>query len=164
MWALFFNCPLKNMFHGVHIFQQSIKKYVPMGSNLFTEGPYISTLCLKNQFRGSKFFSKISSRGSIFGGSIFYVTGPSISPLSTALLDTGIQPPAGSCWTQTHTIQVYFIRQEVENLGHILTPNGLKPNPECMTAVTNFPIRWLIWAWCDSLHRPHVSEGSAWDT
>ena len=108
MWALFFNCSLKNMFHGVHIFQQSIKKYVPMGSNLFTEGPYISTLCLKNQFRGSIFFSKISSRGFIFGGSIFYVTGPSISPPSTALLDTGIQPPTGSCWTQTQTIQVSF--------------------------------------------------------
>ena len=37
--------------------------------------------------------------------------------------------------------QGHFIRQEVENLGHILTPNGLKPNPECVTAVTNFPIR-----------------------
>ena len=33
-----------------------------------------------------------------------------------------------------------FIRQEVEYLGHVLTPNGLKPNPERVTAVTNFPI------------------------
>ena len=33
-----------------------------------------------------------------------------------------------------------FIREEVEYLGHVLTPNGLKPNPERVTAVTNFPI------------------------
>ena len=33
-----------------------------------------------------------------------------------------------------------FIRQEVEYLGHVLTPNGLKPNPKRVTAVTNFPI------------------------
>ena len=33
-----------------------------------------------------------------------------------------------------------FIRQEVQYFGHVLTPNGLKPNPECVTAVTNFSI------------------------
>ena len=61
---------------GSNYFQLFVEKYVPMGSNLLTEKPYISTLCLKNQFQGSTFFSKINSRGSIFGGSIFYVTVP----------------------------------------------------------------------------------------
>ena len=37
-----------------------------MGSNLFTGGPYFSTVCLKNQFQGSKFFSRISSGGPNF--------------------------------------------------------------------------------------------------
>ena len=74
MWALFFNWPLQNKFHGVHIFSTVLWKTCSTWSNLFTGGPYASTLCLKNQFRGSKFFSKISSGGSIFGGSTFYVT------------------------------------------------------------------------------------------
>jgi len=30
----------------------------------------------------------------------------------------------------------HFIRQEVEYLGHIITPNGLKPNPQRVAAVT----------------------------
>jgi len=30
----------------------------------------------------------------------------------------------------------HFIRQEVEYLGHIITPNGLKPSPQRVAAVT----------------------------
>ena len=33
-----------------------------------------------------------------------------------------------------------FVRKEVEYLGHILTPNGLKPNPTLVRAVREFPI------------------------
>ena len=33
----------------------------------------------------------------------------------------------------------HFIRKEVEYLGHILTPNGLKTNPRLVEAVLNFP-------------------------
>ena len=33
-----------------------------------------------------------------------------------------------------------FIRQELKYLGHVLTPNGPKPNPEHVTAINNFPI------------------------
>ena len=57
MWALFFNCPF---------FQQSVEKCVPMGSNLFTGEPYISTLCLKSQFQGSKFSVKLVPGGPFF--------------------------------------------------------------------------------------------------
>ena len=32
-----------------------------------------------------------------------------------------------------------FIRQEVEYLGHIITPSGLKTNPRLIAAVQNFP-------------------------
>ena len=32
-----------------------------------------------------------------------------------------------------------FIAKEVEYLGHILTPEGLKPNPATVSAVTKFP-------------------------
>lgn len=33
-----------------------------------------------------------------------------------------------------------FVRKEVEYLGHILTPDGLKPNPSLVEAVRNFPV------------------------
>ena len=32
-----------------------------------------------------------------------------------------------------------FIRQEVEYLGHVVTPQGLKPNDALVTAITQFP-------------------------
>ena len=34
----------------------------------------------------------------------------------------------------------HFIRQEVEYLGHIITPDGLKPNPGRVEAVQQFPV------------------------
>ena len=34
----------------------------------------------------------------------------------------------------------YFCKQTVEFLGHVLTPQGLLPNPKCVTAVQNFPV------------------------
>ena len=47
--------------------------------------------------------------------------------------------------------QSSFIRQEVEYLGHVVTPQGLKPNDALVTAITQFPqptdlngVRWFI--------------------
>ena len=34
----------------------------------------------------------------------------------------------------------YFCKQTVEFLGHVLTPQGLLPNPKRVTAVQNFPV------------------------
>ena len=34
----------------------------------------------------------------------------------------------------------HFIREDVEYLGHILTPDGLKPAPKLTTAVADFPV------------------------
>ena len=34
----------------------------------------------------------------------------------------------------------HFIRQSVEFLGHLLTPNGLQPNPKQAAAVQEFPV------------------------
>lgn len=34
----------------------------------------------------------------------------------------------------------HFIRTEVEYLGHIITPQGLRTNPKIVSAVTEFPI------------------------
>ena len=34
----------------------------------------------------------------------------------------------------------HFVRKEVEYLGHLITPEGLKPNPKLVTAVKEFPI------------------------
>ena len=33
-----------------------------------------------------------------------------------------------------------FLRKEVEYLGHIVTENGVKPNPNKIAAIKNFPI------------------------
>ena len=33
-----------------------------------------------------------------------------------------------------------FVRCEVEYLGHIVTPGGLKPNPKLVAAVKEFPV------------------------
>lgn len=33
-----------------------------------------------------------------------------------------------------------FIAEEVEYLGHVLTPEGLKPNPTTVSAVAMFPV------------------------
>ena len=34
----------------------------------------------------------------------------------------------------------HFIRQEVEYLGHIITPQGLRPNPKQVSAVVEYPV------------------------
>lgn len=34
----------------------------------------------------------------------------------------------------------HFIREEVEHLGHLLTPNGLQPTAKHVTAVKEFPV------------------------
>ena len=34
----------------------------------------------------------------------------------------------------------HFVREEVEYLGHLITPEGLKPNPKLVTAVKEFPV------------------------
>ena len=34
----------------------------------------------------------------------------------------------------------HFVCKEVEYLGHLLTPEGLKPNPKLVTAVQEFPV------------------------
>ena len=34
----------------------------------------------------------------------------------------------------------HFLRQEVEYLGHVITPQGLKPNPNQVRAVLEFPV------------------------
>ena len=34
----------------------------------------------------------------------------------------------------------HFVREEVEYLGHLITPQGLKPNPRLVTAVRDFPV------------------------
>jgi len=34
----------------------------------------------------------------------------------------------------------HFIRQEVEYLGHVITPQGLRPNPKQVSAVQEFPV------------------------
>lgn len=33
-----------------------------------------------------------------------------------------------------------FLRREVTYLGHVISENGLKPNPEKINAVVNYPI------------------------
>lgn len=33
-----------------------------------------------------------------------------------------------------------FLRQNVEFLGHVITPNGIKPNPNKIKAIEKFPI------------------------
>ena len=34
----------------------------------------------------------------------------------------------------------HFVRREVQYLGHVITPEGLKPNPDHVAAVRNFPV------------------------
>ena len=34
----------------------------------------------------------------------------------------------------------HFIRTEVEYLGHVVTPQGLKPNPKTASAVNTYPV------------------------
>ncbi len=38
----------------------------------------------------------------------------------------------------------YFAREEVQYLGHLITPSGLKPNPERVSAVKEFPVPQCI--------------------
>lgn len=33
-----------------------------------------------------------------------------------------------------------FLRKEVNYLGHVITPDGIKPNPDKLKAIQNYPI------------------------
>ena len=47
------------------------------------------------------------------------------------LVETGLKLKPAKC---------RFVRKEVEHLGHIITPQGLKTNPRLVAAVQEFPI------------------------
>ena len=47
------------------------------------------------------------------------------------LIDAGLKLNPSEC---------HFVQKEVQYLGHIITPLGLKLNPECVAAVQDFPV------------------------
>ena len=47
------------------------------------------------------------------------------------LLEAGLKLQPSKC---------HFVRKEVVYLGHIITPDGLKPNPRLVSAVKEFPV------------------------
>ena len=56
-------------------------------------------------------------------------------------------------------MKCHFIRKEVEYLGHVVTPNGLKPTAKLTAAVLEFPPPFErcinSWAWV------HIIAGSS---
>lgn len=54
-----------------------------------------------------------------------------LSMVLDCLMEAGLKLQLSKC---------LFARKEVQYLGHLITPSGRKPDPECVAAVKEFPV------------------------